>query len=310
MQDLIVIGHLNPDTDSACAAIAFAWYKTQTGTPATAYISGPLNKEASFVLGHFGIATPSIREKLGEDDRVALVDTNNPEEIIAGIADAELVEIVDHHRLTGGLSTPGPIAVTIRPVACTTTLIYDLVQKAGLTLPKDIAGIMLSALLSDTLKFTSPTTTPEDKAVAEALAVLAEVNIDEVADAMFSAKSDLTGMSPADLLMADSKIFTLAGKKIRLSVLETTKPENALAMKESIIEAAQSMKQAEELDGVFFYIVDIINSNAELLLPGTFEQEVAERAYDVTIDGSSVNLPGVVSRKKQMVPNIEAALTA
>jgi manganese-dependent inorganic pyrophosphatase len=250
------------------------------------------------------VATPRLVEGLTEQDQLVLVDTNNPEELVNGYDQAELLEIVDHHKLVGGLHTTGPIKVTMRPVACTATLLLDLMDEPA----PQIAGLMLAAILSDTLNFSSPTTTEFDKTAAAHLAVLATVEPNELADAMFAAKSDLTGMSVKDILTVDSKVFSLGGKKVRISLLETTLPANALALRSQLELTLRELKQSEDLDGAFFFVVDIVKSEATLIVPSPFEQEVGERAFAAQfVDGIAL-LPGVVSRKKQIVPGIEAAL--
>jgi manganese-dependent inorganic pyrophosphatase len=305
-----VFGHLNPDTDTTCSAIAFAWYLTNAKQlSATPYVLGDLNKETAYVLEKFGHIAPATLSEVTADDSVVLVDTNNPEELLPSFAEAKLLEIVDHHKLVGGISTPEPVTITMRTVACTTTIIWQLAKEANLTLPNDIAGLMLAAIISDTLKFTSPTTTDVDKAAAQALAEISGVNVDELADGMFAAKSDLTGMAPADLLTMDSKVFTLGGKQIRVSSLETTKPANALAMQTELVTAMADMKASSGLDAVFFFVVDIIASSATLIVASDFEREVAEKSFEKTVTNGLMELPGVVSRKKQIIPALEKALS-
>ncbi len=309
MSTTLVVGHINPDTDTICAAIAHAWFLNETGHEAEAITSGSLNKETAYVLGRFNIPTPTLRQSFKEGDSLVIVDTNNPEELLPGFEEATITQIIDHHKLAGGISTPDPISITIRPVACTCTILLEIMQAASVTPTPAIAGIMLSSIISDTLKFTSPTTTDTDRNAAETLKAICGIDTDDLAEGLFTAKSDLSGMEAADLLVIDSKIFTLKGKKIRISVLETTKPANAIAMKEALVSAARDMKSREEIDAVFLYVVDILNSNAELIMPDEFEQEIAARAYNTDVTGDTVLLPGIVSRKKQMVPNLEAALS-
>ena len=213
---------------------------------------------------------------------------------------------MDHHKFFGGLSTASPIAVTMRPVACTATILLSLMADAEL--PKEIAGVMLSAILSDTLKFTSPTTTDEDRAAAEHLAEIAGVEIDELAEAMFAAKSDLSGMAPRDILTVDSKVFPFGEKKARISVLETTLPAAALSLRAELENELRAMKEEEGLDAAFLFVVDIINSAATVIVPSEDEKAVVTKAFGVPFDGETALLPGVVSRKKQIAPKIEGAM--
>lgn len=305
-----VLGHLAPDTDSTCAPIIYAWYLSEhKGMEAKPYITGEINREAQFVLDHFGVDKPEFLDKLEEGDQYALVDTNNPEEVVEGYEDAELLEIVDHHKLVGGLSTESPIKITIRPLACTMTVIWKIMKANGVEeLPKEIAGLMLAAILSDTLNFTSPTTTEHDREASTRLAEIAGVNSDDLAMKMFDAKSDLSGMSAKDLLLSDSKKFELGGKKLRVSVLETTKPENSLELKDELYTAMKTLKEEENLDGIFFFAVDILKTEAHLVVSSEFETELAQEAFGKQFDDGVMYLPGVVSRKKQIIPNLEKAL--
>lgn len=303
-----VIGHLAPDTDATCAPIAYAWYlSNKKGTPAKAYITGEFNRETGLVLSKFGHETPELLNNLSEGDEYILMDTNNPDEIVQGYENATLVEIIDHHKLAG-LKTPAPAKITIRPIACTSTIVWQMMRQDGnLDIPSDIAGILLSAILSDTLKFTSPTTTAEDQQAARELAEMCGLDVDELATEMFDAKSDLTGMSGKDILLSDSKVFELGDKKIRIAVLETTRPKNALDMESELRTAMDELISEEALDGVFFFAVDILHTEATLMVSESMTA-VAEKAFSKSFENGSMKLPGVVSRKKQMVPAIEGVI--
>lgn len=262
------------------------------------------------MLDRFSVASPPRLDPISEGETVAIVDTNNPEELSDNIEKAEIVEIIDHHKLFGGLTTSAPIKITMAPVACTATLIWRKIQGSGLQVDPGIAGLMLSAIVSDTLKFTSPTTTEEDKEVAQALSEMCKTNIDELADNMFAAKSDLAGMSARDILNVDSKVFEFSGKKVRISVLETTNPDNAKGLKDDIEKALQEIKNEEQLDYVFFFVINIVTSTASLLITGEEEGKIAQEAFDEVVKDSFMVLPGVVSRKKQIVPAIEKAFAS
>lgn len=306
---LKVIGHINPDTDSTCSPIVYVWYlKEEQGIDAQAFLSGEPNKEALFVLEKFGIEKPEIISEFAEDDKLIIIDTNNPDELLPGYEKAEIVELIDHHKLAG-LTTDSPLKITMIPLACSATVLWEVMDRdKKISLPKEIAGLMLAAIVSDTLKFSSPTTTDRDREVAEKLAEIAEVEIDALAEEMFAAKSDLTGMSAKDMLLSDSKMYEMNGKKARMSVLETTAPENALEMKAEIENAVSDIKSEEGLDAVFFFVVDIMNNASTLLLFTDEEREIAEKAFEKTFDGDELFLEGVVSRKKQMVPKIESVI--
>ena len=191
-----VFGHLSPDTDATTAAIVWAWYLNEhTADTATPYILGELNSETAFVLNRFGFALPELLPELVAGESVVVVDTNNPQELPHNINELNLVSLIDHHKLVGGLTTDTPTDITIKPLACTATIMFDLLAAREITLPANIAGLMLSAILSDTLGFRSPTTTPHDKDVAEKLAGLLSLDCTRYADEMFAAKSDISGFS-------------------------------------------------------------------------------------------------------------------
>lgn len=309
MANVKVMGHVPPDTDSTCAPIVYSWYlNNYKNLDSEPVISGKMNGEAVFVLKHFGVETPKSIETLMEGDKLVLVDTNNPEELVNGFEKAEILEIIDHHKLSG-LTTPNPIDVTIRPYACTTTVIWDVMTpEARNSLPKEIAGLMLACILSDTLQFRSPTTTEFDKDVALKLADIAEVNIDELANGMFAAKSDLNGLTIREILLTDHKDFDFGGKKYKLAVLETTDPSQALGKMAELKEEMLKVKAEGSLAGVFFFVVDILNLESKLVVNTDEEKSIAERAFGKTWDSEYLTLPGVVSRKKQIAPNIEKAV--
>lgn len=309
MTNIKVFGHKTPDTDSVCSAIAFAWYLTEKkGTPATPYIAGVPNKETAFALNKLGVGTPEKIDSIGEGDQVAIVDTTNPDELISNPEEAEVLEIVDHHKL-GGLKTITPLKATIRPLGCSSTVIWGIMKSEGVNrVPKEIAGLMLTAIISDTLKLTGPTTTDEDKVAVDELKEIAGLDVESYATELFEAKSDLTGMSPKDVLLADAKEFDLADKKVLVGVHETTNPKNALAMKKELIEEMNAVKTEKKYDGAFFFIVDILASYAEAILASDYEKGVVEKAFNALASNDQANLPGIVSRKKQIVPALEKAL--
>ncbi len=305
-----VFGHKSPDTDTVCSAIAYAWYlKNKKNKDAEAFVQGELNKETLLVLNKFKIEKPEFLDNITENDEVIVVDTNNPEELPDNINYSNLIEVIDHHKLAGGLITPKPIKITIRPIACTATIIWQQMQSENNTdIPDSIAGILFSAIISDTLKFTSPTTTDQDKKAAVQLAKIAKIDIDKHTEEMFKAKSDLSGMSPKDILLSDSKLFDMSSKKVLISVLETTKPSNAMDIKGELEKTMGEIKKEQSLDVMFFFIIDILKSEATLIVPSKIEKEITEKAFESSFKDGLMILPKVVSRKKQIVPVVEKAL--
>lgn len=301
-----VFGHLSPDTDATGSAIIWAWYLNEhTGTPATPYVLGELNSETEFMLSHFAIPTPALLENVESGDEVVIVDTNNPQELFANINDTSIKTIIDHHKLVGGIETPGPIDITMRPLASTASVIYDLIGK-DTPLPDNIAGVMLSCILSDTLAFRSPTTTPHDKGIAETLAAQLGINIPEFATSLFAAKSDISRFSDEGLVKLDSKKFAVGDTNLRVSVVETTDPATVLRRKEGILTAIEAIVAAEsDIDDVLFFVIDILNEEATALTHNDRTQHIISTSFGVTTDGDTEVLPGIVSRKKQILPSLK-----
>jgi manganese-dependent inorganic pyrophosphatase len=267
---------------------------------------GEPNTEAAFVLGHWGLPRPEIIADVAAGDVVVIVDTNNPQELPASINEAAVAGIIDHHMLTGGLKTRTPIDITIRPLACTATILHDLMGPEGLAgAPRAIKGAMLSCILSDTLAFRSPTTTPHDRAVAEALAADLGVSIPDLAGRQFEAKSDVSAYSDAALLRMDSKEFEIDGRQLRISVLETTAPRLILDRKAGLMAAMADVAAEDGADQVLLFVIDILKEEATLLVPNDLVRAIAEASFGVPVSGDTVVLPGIMSRKKQIIPALK-----
>lgn len=298
-----VFGHKSPDTDSTGSPILWAWYLTEVRrTPAIPVLLGEPNTEAAFVLRRWSIARPAIIADVAKGEKCVVVDTNNPAELPASIGEAEVIQIIDHHLLAGGLKTKTPIDVTIRPLACTATLMHDLMGADAARLPEALKCVMLSCILSDTLAFRSPTTTPHDRAVAERLAHDLGIGIADYADEMFAAKSDVSAYSDAELLRMDSKEYAIGGKQFRVSVLETTAPRVILDRKASLMRTMPQVAAEDGADEVLLFVIDILREEATLLVPNEIVKRVAEKSFGATVTGDTVVLPGIMSRKKQIMP--------
>ena len=302
-----VFGHLSPDTDATTAAIIYAWYmNAYTAHDATPYVLGELNSETSFVLQKFGFATPELLGELIAGESVVVVDTNNPQELPTNINEMNLVALIDHHKLVGGLTTDTPTEISIKPLACTATLLYDLFVVQNITIPENIAGLMLSAVLSDTLEFRSPTTTPHDKDVAEKLAASLSIDIPTFANEMFAAKSDIASYSDSGLIKLDSKKYEVGDKNFRVSVIETTNTETVLARKEGIISAINAcLTEENDIDDVLFFVVDIFKEQATVFTYNELTKQVIESSFGVTVQSDTEVLPGILSRKKQILPALK-----
>jgi manganese-dependent inorganic pyrophosphatase len=298
-----VFGHKSPDTDSTGSPLIWAWFLNEVkGIPARAVLLGQPNTEAAFVLKRWAVETPEIIADVAPGTQVVIVDTNNPAELPAGIAKADIRAIIDHHKLTGGIETTGPIDVTVRPLACTATVMHDLMGADADRMPDRIKCLMLSCILSDTLEFRSPTTTDHDRAVAMKLARELGISIPDYAEEMFAAKSDVSAFSDAELLRMDSKEYTLAGKELRISVLETTAPNVILDRKTSLMSAMEQVAREDGADQVLLFVIDILREEATLLVPNDTVKAIAERSFGATVEGDTVVIPGLMSRKKQIIP--------
>jgi len=301
-----VFGHKSPDTDSTGSPILWAWYLNEIkGEAAKPVLLGEPNTEAAFMLSHWGLDKPEIIDGVSEGAPVVIVDTNNPAELPDAINSADIQAIIDHHKLVGGLETKGPIDVTVRPLACTATIMIDMIGDDMAKAPKEIKGAALTCILSDTLEFRSPTTTAHDKAVAEGLAADLGLDLSAYAAEMFAAKSDVSAFSDAELIRMDSKEYEVDGTKFRVSVLETTAPEIPLSRKASLMETFATVQAEDGVDQVLLFVVDILKEEATLLVPNETVKSVAEKSFGATVEGDSVVLPGIMSRKKQIIPNLK-----
>ncbi len=302
----LVFGHKAPDTDSTGSPIIWAWYLNEVKKEAAeAVLLGEPNTEAAFMLDKWDLPKPTIIEDVAADAPVVIVDTNNPAELPASINSADIRAIIDHHKLVGGLETKGPIDITVRPVACTATIMHDLIGADMANAPDWIKATMLTCILSDTLEFRSPTTTDADKALAETLAAELGLSIADYAAEMFAAKSDVSAFSDAELIRMDSKEYEVDGTKFRVSVLETTAPSIPLDRKDSLMASMVDVAKEDGVDQVLLFVVDIIKEEATLLVPNDLVKSVAQKSFGASAEGDTVVLPGVMSRKKQIIPNLK-----
>lgn len=299
-----VFGHFSPDTDTTGCAVLWAWYlNNHTSHKATPYVLGTLNKETSFVLSKWDTPTPELLESVSEGDEVIIVDTNNPQELFPNINSTNILQIIDHHKLVGGLSTNSPADITIRPVASTATVIHDLMGEVANNLPQNIAGIMLSCILSDTLAFRSPTTTPHDKDIAERLAKMLGIDLVSYSNEMFKAKSDLSDFTDVGIINIDSKKYAVGDKNFRISAVETTDPESILSRKFGLVGAIKEiLSEEKDVDEVLLFIIDIFKEEAIVFTYNDLTKGVVETSFGVTVDSDTKVLPGILSRKKQILP--------
>lgn len=305
MKSIKVFGHTSPDTDATCSAIVWSWFiNNYRDRDSRAYVLGQPNTEAQFVLQKWGFEIPPVLEQVIEGESVSIVDTNNTQELFPNINNTNIISIIDHHKLTGGIETSSPVEIVIQPYACTMTVMFTVMNLQVNELPHNIAGLMLSGIISDTLEFRSPTTTDIDTQLAHDLAAHLSVDIAQYATDMFTAKSDISHFSDAELLRLDSKKYQIGDTNFRISVIETTNVDTVLERKESLCEAMQTVATEDEVDQILFYVVDILQEQSHMFVPNELTKQVAEKSFDVSVTDDIVILPGVVSRKKQIIPNL------
>ena len=304
---VMVFGHKSPDTDSTGSPIIWAWYlKHVKNIDTEPVLLGQPNNEALFMLDYWGIEKPQIIDNLDSGSSVVIVDTNNPDELPENINDCEIQTIIDHHKLVGGLQTKHPIDVVIRPLACTATVMIEIMGADITTkMPTMIKGAALSCILSDTLEFRSPTTTDLDKSIAKKLAKDLGIDMKSYASQLFTAKSDVSNYTDPELILMDSKKYDVGEKKLRISVMETTKPAEILKRKKSLLKAMEEIEEKEGVDQILFFVIDILKEEAILLVPNNLVKEITEKSFGKSSGGDTIVLPGILSRKKQIIPRLK-----
>lgn len=302
----LTFGHQNPDTDAITAAMSFAYLQTQQGLDVEAVALGEPNDETVFVLNHFDAKAPRvIKTAANEVNSVMLVDHNEFQQSVSDIEDVQVASVVDHHRIAN-FHTDAPLYYYARPVGCTNTIIYELFVQKGIDIPKQLAGLMVSAIISDTLLLKSPTTTEEDKVAANALAKIAGINMDEYGIQMLKAGTNLAAKTDKQLIDQDAKSYELGGKNIRIDQVNTVDLDEVIARQDGLMSAMESESKEEGYDLFFLLATDILTSNSVAIVYGE-PKSVVEKAFNVTITNDRADLPGVVSRKKQVVPQLTEA---
>ena len=293
---LLVFGHKSPDTDSICSSLAMTNLKKSLGVDAVACCLGELRKEAEFVLNYFGVEAPKRIDSVKEGDLCCLVDHNEFGQSVDGLENATIVEIVDHHKL-GGITTSTPLTMTLKPWGCTNTILYFMYKENNVEIPKAIAGLMLSAILSDTLIFRSPTTTEFDIEAGKALAEIAGVDYEKYGMEMFKAGTSLDGYSVEEIVNMDFKAFDMGGKKVGIGQVMTLDIDAVMEKKDDFLNYINNT----DFDMLYLAVTDIIKEGSYLIYKSP--DEIVSKAFNVDAD-QGVFVEGLVSRKKQIVPNL------
>ncbi|MEN8188517.1 MAG: manganese-dependent inorganic pyrophosphatase [Thermodesulfobacteriota bacterium] len=302
---ICVTGHSNPDTDSVTSAIAMATLLNAQGQDAKACMQSSasgLNPESAMVLERFGLTAPEEMMDAG-GKTVALVDFSDIGQAPANITDAEVVAIVDHHKI-GDVTTNNPILFRAEPVGCTGTVLNKMFKDAGVAIPKDVAGGMLSAILSDTVNFKSPTCTDDDKAaVAELKGVAGVEDTDSLFMDMLKAKSSVAGVPAKDLLFRDYKDFDMKGNKIGVGQLELASLDQVADIRDDLFKAMEEVK-ADGRHTVLLMLTDVVKEGTDLVVVSD-DAATIEKAFGTKLAGTSMWIDGMMSRKKQTVPNLQ-----
>ena len=303
MENIIVFGHQNPDTDTIMSAIAMANLENKKGNNAISCKLGNINKETKYALEYFKQEEPKTIENVAEGQEVILVDHNEFSQSANGIENAKILRVVDHHKI-GNFKTSEPLYYTAMPVGCTATIIFGMYEQEKIEIEPKIAGLMLSAIISDTLLFKSPTCTSLDVEVGNKLAQIANVDVNKYGLEMLKAGTDLSDFSPKELINIDSKTFTKNEVKMQIAQVNTTSIEDVLKNKEAIENAMNEFIKENSEDLFVLLITDILENNSQILATGS-RKDLVEKSFGITLQDNMAFLPGVVSRKKQVVPVID-----
>jgi len=307
MEKVYVIGHQNPDTDSITSAIVYAHLKRELGMNAEAVRLGELQNEAAFALNKFGFEAPRLIETASPDvKQVILVDHNEKQQSVKDIEEVQVIEVVDHHRIAN-FKTADPLYFRAEPVGCTATILIKLYKENGVEIPANIAGLMLSAIISDSLLFKSPTCTPQDIAAARELEAIAGVNVEEYGLAMLKAGADLSDKTLEELLSLDAKEFGIGNYKVEIAQVNTVDVNDVMGRQSELEDLIYRRIAENGLDLFFFVITDILNNDSIAIAIGN-QAEKAEKAFKVPFINNVALLQGIVSRKKQVVPALTEAL--
>ncbi|MCA1294547.1 manganese-dependent inorganic pyrophosphatase [Paenibacillus sp. alder61] len=301
MDKVLIFGHKNPDTDTICSAIAYADLKTKLGWNVEPVALGEVNGETKFALDRFGFQAPRVIESAaGEVKDVILVDHNERQQSVSDIDQVRVAEVIDHHRIAN-FETSGPLYYRAEPVGCTATILNKMYKENGIAVPANIAGLMLSAIISDSLLFKSPTCTEQDVAAARELADIAGVNPEEYGLDMLKAGADLSDKSIEQLISLDAKEFSMGSAKVEIAQVNAVDVNDVLVRQAELEAALNGIVDRKGLDLFLFVVTDILNNDSIGLALGKAADAV-EAAYGVKLENNKALLKGVVSRKSQIVP--------
>ena len=295
-----IFGHKNPDTDSITSSLVMAEFERKMGnTEVVACRLGNINKETEYILNYLGIEPPMLIENVADGENVILVDHNSPKESIENLENVNILKVVDHHKLA--LETSYPLYYRAEPVGCTETIMYKLFKENGIEIEKNIASLMLSAIISDTLLLKSPTCTEEDKKAVKELSEISGLDYEVYGMEMLKAGTDLSSFTIDEILHLDAKKIDFKEVKAIVNQVNTASIEDVMTMKKDFESRMEEIIKEENLDLFMLLITDIVNSNSQVIALGK-DASLIEKAYGVKLEDNTALLKGVVSRKKQVVP--------
>jgi manganese-dependent inorganic pyrophosphatase len=301
MKKVLIFGHKNPDTDTICSAIAYADLKSKLGMNVEAVRLGNINGETQFALDHFQVKAPRLVEAVASEVKdVILVDHNERQQSANDIDQVRVLEVIDHHRIAN-FETSHPLYYRAEPVGCTATILNKMYKENGVTITREIAGLMLSAIISDSLLFKSPTCTEQDVEAARELAQIAEVNGESYGLAMLKAGADLSEKTISELISLDAKEFQMGSFKVEIAQVNAVDTNDVIARQAELETALNKIIADKGLDLFVFVVTDILNNDSVAIALGGVTSAV-EQAYDVKLVDNKAILQGVVSRKLQIVP--------
>lgn len=300
---VLVTGHKNPDTDSICSSIVMANLTKHYGVDSKAVRLGNLNKETEFVFKHLNMEPQELIEKVEEGQKLILVDHNEKGQSVEGRENAKVLAVIDHHRIAD-FETNEPLYYLAKPYGCTATILFEEYKNAGLEIDKTMGTLMLSAIVSDTLLLKSPTCTEKDVKAVEELENITGLKASEYGLEMLKAGTDLSTYSSQEVINLDAKEFEKNGKKVIIAQVNTADINDVFSRREEIEFAMEKEIAEKKIDLFIFVITDIINTNSKIIALGA-EKELTEKAFNKKLDElDSMMLEGVVSRKKQIAPQI------
>ncbi|TMN22880.1 manganese-dependent inorganic pyrophosphatase [Lentibacillus cibarius] len=304
MDKTLIFGHKSPDTDSICSALVYADLKKELGVNAHPARLGEVNKETQFALDYFGVEVPPLIKKVDDDVKnVILVDHNEFQQSVDNIQDVRISEVIDHHRVSN-FETKEPLYFRSEPVGCTATILNKMHKESGVIVSKKNAGLLLSAIISDSLLLKSPTCTQVDIDAAHELAEIAGVDLETYGLEMLKAGADLSDKSAHDLITMDAKEFTMGDAKVQIAQVNAVDTNQIYASQAAIEKEMEQFISDKNLDLFLFVATDILNNDSDALALGSAKDNV-EKAFDVTLDDNNrALLKGVVSRKKQIVTKL------